>query len=122
MPSGGFGNLIALPLQRLPREKGNSLFLDERFEPYPDQWTYLSGIHRMSFEEVDAIVTDASMRGRVLGVRRTLDEDDDEKPWQSRPSRIKADIAIDQKLPASVDLVLGNQLYIDLPPVLWTGC
>jgi len=121
MPSGGFGNLIALPLQRLPREKSNSLFLDERFEPYPDQWAYLSSVRRMSFEEVDAIATEAAMRGRVLGVRMPLEEDDDQKPWQTPPSRIKADIPIGQNVPASVDLVLGNQLYItkgDLPPAL----
>lgn len=36
MPTGGFGNLIALPLQRQPRENGNSVFLDEHFEPYAD--------------------------------------------------------------------------------------
>lgn len=37
LPAGGFGNLIALPLQRRPRENGNSLFVDESFQPYPDQ-------------------------------------------------------------------------------------
>ncbi len=42
MPGKGFGNLIALPLQRRPRERGNSVFLDENFEPYPDQWAHLS--------------------------------------------------------------------------------
>ena len=30
LPQGGFGNLIALPLQKRPRESGNSVFLDER--------------------------------------------------------------------------------------------
>lgn len=29
LPSGGFGNLIALPLQRLARDAGNSVFVDE---------------------------------------------------------------------------------------------
>ena len=38
MPKGGFGNLIALPLQKKPRESDNSVFVDENFEPYPDQW------------------------------------------------------------------------------------
>jgi hypothetical protein len=37
MPSGGFGNLIALPLQHAPRLAGNSVFLDTNFEPYSDQ-------------------------------------------------------------------------------------
>lgn len=120
MPSGGFGNLIALPLQKLPREKGNSLFLDEHFEPYPDQWAYLSSVRRMSSAELSAIVADAAMRGRILGVRMPLEEEN-EKPWTARPSRIKPDIAIEQKLPESVELVLGNQLYVakeDLPPAI----
>ena len=41
LPKGGFGNLIALPLQGLARKAGNSLFVDESFSPYPDQWSYL---------------------------------------------------------------------------------
>lgn len=38
MPSGGFGNLIALPLQKQAVVKGNSVFVDEDFIPYSDQW------------------------------------------------------------------------------------
>jgi hypothetical protein len=33
LPHGGFGNLIALPLQKRAREHGNSVFVDARFEP-----------------------------------------------------------------------------------------
>jgi hypothetical protein len=120
MPAGGFGNLIALPLQLMPREKGNSLFLNERFESYADQWAYLASIRRMAPVEVSAIVSDAAMRGRILGVRMSL-EDEDEKPWESRPSRVRPDMPIDQKFPAAIEMVLGNQLYIaktDLPPAL----
>ena len=39
MPKGGFGNLIALPLQWIPRQNDNSVFLDSDFQPYPDQWS-----------------------------------------------------------------------------------
>ena len=42
MPVGGFGNLIALPLQRRAREHGNSVFIDEALRPYDDQWAFLS--------------------------------------------------------------------------------
>ena len=56
MPKGGFGNLIALPLQRTPREKGNTIFLDENLIPYEDQWAFLSSIRRMRFNEVEIIV------------------------------------------------------------------
>jgi len=37
MPQGGFGNLIALPLQKRAREQGNSVFLDGTFTPWADQ-------------------------------------------------------------------------------------
>ena len=45
MPKGGFGNLIALPLQKLPREKGFSVFVDDDFTPYADQWEFLASVH-----------------------------------------------------------------------------
>src|SRR5450759_1050078 len=46
MPKGGFGNLIALPLQHGPRENGNSVFVDDQLRPYDDQWAFLSSIKR----------------------------------------------------------------------------
>lgn len=44
---GGFGNLIALPLQRHPREQGNTVFVDEYLEPFEDQWSYLESLPRI---------------------------------------------------------------------------
>ena len=41
MPKSGLGNLTAAPLQMMARKKGNSLFVDERFTPYEDQWEFL---------------------------------------------------------------------------------
>ena len=46
MPKGGFGNLIALPLQRTPRKQDNSVFIDSDFRPYLDQWQFLSTIQQ----------------------------------------------------------------------------
>jgi len=56
IPKGGFGNLIALPLQRWPRKNGNTVFIDDDFLPYPDQWGYLAGIHLLSKEETNEII------------------------------------------------------------------
>lgn len=119
MPAGGFGNLIALPLQKTPRAKGNSVFVDERFVPYPDQWGFLQSIRRMAVDEVLALVDDASLRGRILGVRMPVDEDEGE-PWLLPPSR-KKPIAVSGTLPTAIKITIGNQLYIpkqDLPPPL----
>ncbi|MFH5835219.1 TOTE conflict system archaeo-eukaryotic primase domain-containing protein [Proteiniclasticum sp. C24MP] len=46
----GFGNLIALPLQKEPRENGNAVFLDANFEVIPDQWAYMAQMKRISKE------------------------------------------------------------------------
>ena len=69
MPQGGFGNLIALPLQKEPRIVGNSVFVDEEGRPHADQWAFLSSIQRITMSTVDQIVRNAGRRGRVVGVR-----------------------------------------------------
>lgn len=58
LPPGGFGNLIALPLQKGPGQLGNSLFVDEHFIPYPDQWMYLSSVRKMTGQEIQSVLRD----------------------------------------------------------------
>jgi hypothetical protein len=84
MPAGGFGNLIALPLQTGPRQKGNSVFVDDNLRAYDDQWALLSRIRRMSRVEVTGLVEQASAAGRIVGVRLPLDDDDEELGWHRR--------------------------------------
>ena len=60
MPKGGLGNLIALPLQGMLRKAENTVFLDKDFEPYDDQWAFLSSIKRISHKEVARILRDIS--------------------------------------------------------------
>jgi len=120
MPAGGFGNLIALPLQSEPRQHGNSVFVDDKLRPYEDQWAFLSSVQRMSRAGVATIVEQASSVGRILGVRLPLD-DDDHEPWTAPPSRRKADLPVIGQMPETLEVVLGNQVYIDrgvLPPAL----
>lgn len=52
----GFGNLIALPLQRDAAIHGNSLFIDENFNPFPDQWIYLSNIKKISEKDISILL------------------------------------------------------------------
>jgi len=121
MPKGGFGNLIALPLQKTAREKGNTLFLDDRFEPHPDQWAFLSSIRHMSLDEARTIVDEATRRGRVLGVRMPVTDEQDDEPWTAPPSRRRKQIPITGPLPEEIELLLDNQIYVakdDLPAPL----
>jgi superfamily II DNA or RNA helicase len=113
MPKGGFGSLIALPLQKTPRENGNSLFLDKDFNPYPKQWAFLSSIRKMQQEEVETIVFDAQRRGKIIGVRMSLTEDGEEDPWTLPPSGRKAEKTIKGPFPERVNVVRGNMVYIE---------
>jgi superfamily II DNA or RNA helicase len=68
MPAGGFGNLIALPLQHARRAEGCTVFLGEDLEPYPDQWIYLAGAQRLEGEQAEQIAADAERAGGTLGL------------------------------------------------------
>jgi superfamily II DNA or RNA helicase len=120
MPSGGFGNLIALPLQRGPRENGNSVFLDDEYQPVEDQWLFLSRLLRLSRNELLSTVAEAAATGQIVGVRMPALEEDD-KPWVALPSNFDKKLTVEGTLPKSVEIVLGNQVFVDrsaLPPAL----
>jgi len=118
MPQGGLGNLIALPLQKKPRENANSVFLDENFEPYPDQWQYLSTIRKIDRDKAETVFKNACDKGRIIGLRLPVTEEDD-KPWETPPSGKKHQIV--GPFPESIQIVLANQVFIpknDLSPSL----
>ena len=121
LPQGGFGSLIALPLQRKPRQLANSVFLGDNLSPYDDQWAFLSEVRRISRSEVEEFVSNAEAKGRVIGVRLHLSgEEDDVPPWVAMESR-RRERPIAGPLPKELELVLGNEIFIDkhlLPPAL----
>jgi superfamily II DNA or RNA helicase/very-short-patch-repair endonuclease len=112
LPQGGFGNLIALPLQKGARSHANSVFVDGTFAPYGDQWAFLADLPTISRTQVEGIVEHAERRGRVIGVRLPPPDDEDDQPWTATPSRYQRDVPVVGPLPASLELVLGNQIYI----------
>jgi superfamily II DNA or RNA helicase len=114
MPKGGFGNLIALPLQRAARRHGNSEFVDESFNPHPDQWAFLASVRRLDPSFVQAIAEEASRRGEVVGVRTA--ESDGEygvAPWARPPSRRIAQLKLAGPLPVEVNAVIGQRLFVE---------
>ncbi len=111
LPHGGFGNLIALPLQKRARDQGNSVFLDENLIPWLDQWAFLASLRRIGRAQVEAVVQDAERHGRILGVRLPPD-DEDAEPWAAPPSRRQPVPLLAGELPTNLELVLGNQIYI----------
>jgi superfamily II DNA or RNA helicase len=124
LPKGGFGNLIALPLQKHPRERGHSVFVDEHWLPYPDQWAFLSVLGKIARSDAEGIASAAEHHGRVIAVRHpALAEDDGDynEPWNVPPSRERREPPLSGPLPERVQLVLGNEIYIakeGMPPAL----
>ena len=107
MPKGGFGSLVALPLQGKTRKQGNSVFVDEKFNAYEDQWSHLNGIKKYSLYEVEQFIRDLSPEGDLGQLRK---DDEDETPWKSPkplPRITRSDF------PKMVHIIRANMLYID---------
>lgn len=122
MPRGGFGNLIALPLQHAPRQVGNSLFVDEGWQPFPDQWGFLASVVRIAPARVHALAQEASVSGKIVGARAVeTSSEGDTAPWRRPPSRRTTPLTITAPLPRQVQAVLAQQVFVekkDLPSAL----
>ena len=119
MPKGGFGSLIALPLQRRSRDKGNTLFLDKDFNPYPDQWAFLSCVRKMKQGKIESLIYDVQRKGKIIGVRMSLTEEGSEDPWTLPASGRKVEKTIEGPFPEKVNIVIGNMVFVEkegLPP------
>jgi len=114
MPRGGFGNLIALPLQYEPRQQGNSVFVDASFQAYDDQWSYLASLPRIAPSFVESLASEATRRGLVIGVRLAEPSDGEEStPWKRRPSGRPRQVPISDPLPREVRAVLAQRLFVE---------
>jgi len=108
LPKGGLGNLIALPLQYHSRKNNNSVFIDENFEPYKDQWQCLSNINKLTEDDIGKYISELC-NGSELGDLR-LNNDDELKPWEM--NNLKHNL--NQKdFPKEVTIIKSNMLYIN---------
>jgi len=74
IPKGGFGNLIALPLQLQARDKNRTVFVDQNFIPFKNQWEYLSQVKRLTFVDVNRIIEKHCPKAPPL---KNMDDSDD---------------------------------------------
>lgn len=102
LPIGGIGNLIALPLQKQARANGNSVFVDQSFTPYSDQWEMLASMGRLSIEKIELL-----LESRVEH-RNDSEDGVSIKPWERT---VNTTVAIPDK-PKALDIVLANRLYL----------
>lgn len=109
MPKGGFGNLIALPLQKKPRDQGRSVFVDANLQPYPDQWAFLASIRPMPPLDIEPAVLRATDGVHPLDVS-FIDEEDLARPWQRSESLAQK---LSGPMPSALNVTLANLVYFE---------
>jgi len=109
MPKGGFGNLIALPLQKKPRENGCSVFVDDALCPYPDQWTFLASIQPMAQHHIESIILCATGGTHPLDVA-FITEEDQQEPWKRAAATSKK---LPGTMPESLTVIQANLIYFE---------
>jgi len=107
IPKGGFGNLIALPFQGQAQQKGNSLFVNDQFVPYPDQWAFLSSLPKIDAEHLEKCLTKLcsdSDIGEMSEIAKAP------IPWPHKKSRKHLTNA---DFPLQANLMVSNLIYVD---------
>lgn len=103
LENGEVGNLIALPLQGQALRNGNSAFIDENWNAFPNQWKVLLSTQKLSKRQVEDFIADCySERNNNIN---TL-HNDDTKPWERTPSFHKEDVE------GNLQIVLSNEIYV----------
>ncbi len=111
LPKGGFGNLIALPLQKSPRELGRSVFVDANLQPHPDQWAFLEGIRPLASERLETALI------QLVGDRHPLDiafaevpDENVDTPWLQAA---KSNIKLAGAMPKAVRATIASHVFIE---------
>lgn len=108
LPEGGFGNLVALPLQGQARRKENSVFVDNDFLVYKNQWAFLYNLKKIRESTVDQL-----LRLHYQEELGKLSMSSESKPWVTPlPQNITQ-----EDFHAKVKIIKADKLYIPLKAV-----
>ena len=108
LPEGGFGNLIALPLQREARQAGNSSFVDAELNVIEDQWQHLSQIKTLSRQELNKLLSQISPNASLISEQNVTDT---RPPWEvtAKPRPL-----VLENPPQQITITLANHIYFEL--------
>lgn len=108
MPEGGFGNLIALPLQKGVRVSGNTCFVDQNLQIVSDQWSHLSQLKTVSKQDLSELISQLSSNPLQLKEQGVIDT---RPPWEQTAKQKPFQI---ENLPERITVTLANRIYIKL--------
>jgi hypothetical protein len=108
LPEGGFGNLIALPLQREARQVGNSSFVDAELNVIEDQWQHLSQIKKLSRQEINKLLLQISSDASLISEQNVTDT---RPPWEvtAKPRPL-----VLENPPQQITITLANHIYFEM--------
>lgn len=106
LPEGGLGNFVALPLQGQARKLGNSVFVDEDFVAFKEQWSYLQQIVKITENEVDTLL----QKKGILTEMGDLSTTSDSTPWKIP----EVQLVTRYDFPRSLTIIRSNQIYVPL--------
>ncbi|WP_318013665.1 TOTE conflict system archaeo-eukaryotic primase domain-containing protein [Roseateles oligotrophus] len=109
IPKGGFGNLIALPPQKHPRENGFSVFVDADLRPHPDQWVFLASVQPMAPLDIEPTLLRATGNTHPLDVT-FIDDEDLATPWKRE---VSTSTKLPGVMPQALTLTLANLIYFE---------
>lgn len=115
IPAGGLGNLIVLPFQKVARNASNTVFIDENYIPYPDQWLYLSQIRKIKADDLERYSKELAGDDELGQLTQVGKDNHHEKPWIAKHGK---DYIDPSSLPSQITLTRANMIYIpkkDLP-------
>ena len=114
LPKGGFGNLIALPLQFHPRKAGHTVFLDDELKPLPDQWLFLSRMKQISVADVEMIANNTNTQEGIIDPEITSATENTTKPWIRSSSHKLASMINSEAIPEQIHVVLSQRVFIEI--------
>ena len=111
LPEGGFGNLIALPLQREARLAGNSTFVDGNLNVIKDQWQHLVQIEPLSHKNLSKLLTQFSPNSALFDEQEVIEI---RPPWEITARAKPLELNTPLK---KVSITLANHIYFDLSEI-----
>lgn len=113
LPKGGFGNLIALPLQGHRRKEGKSIFLNPDLTPHPDPWSSLTDLKPISPQDVIPLLEQFGPSGDLSDIRTSHTDEEKHDPWITSHHHIPYP-SIKESLPEHLELIRANLIYVPL--------
>lgn len=111
LPRGGFGNLIALPLQSGPRNDGNSLFIGKDLKPFENQWQLLANVRTLASADLRAILNEIMPIQAVI----TKTNDDEAFLMDARVLAGEATPKADVRIPSGFSLAITRNVQLSVP-------